>query len=199
MVSRTTIQEANKHLHAMHLHSTYLENSLQECKEIMKQNEEKYFNQIQSLRKETDDQISEVTTKLVQTQNEKRQLEKLLEEKDSEIRLLNGRLSVFKQIFQFLPGLRSFLGVIENARQLTKDDNLDGYNITNDVDLHKMNISVSSIAKHNIPNGRIRTLSISSDEEESVARPTESNHSDMSVKSAALNNVISDKTAEVYL
>lgn len=201
MVSRTTIQEANKHLHAMHLHSTYLENSLRECKEIMKQNEEKYFEHIQSLRKEANDKILEVNSELEKIQSEKQQLGKLVEERDTEIRILKGRLSVFKQIFQFLPGLKSFIGVIENARQLTKDDDSDSYNIPNDVNLHELHMSVPSIAKHNIPNGQVKTLSISSNDDESdeETHGRSAGKGDTSVKSGAINNVRFDNTAEVYL
>ncbi|XP_063399337.1 uncharacterized protein LOC134683957 [Mytilus trossulus] len=202
MVSKLTIQEANKHLHAMHLHSTYLENSLQECREIMQNNEERYCSQIQKLRKEKDEKISELTNKMKNTEVEKHKLEEKLKEKENEVKLLKGRLSAVKQIFQFLPGLRSFLGVIENARQLVKEDGADNEFIPNDISIKAMNKQVPSIAKHNIPNGKLRNLSISedSDDEEITGMNTETNaNPDMTVKSAKDNRLNDFKTSEVYL
>ncbi|XP_076071711.1 uncharacterized protein LOC143043164 [Mytilus galloprovincialis] len=202
MVSKLTIQEANKHLHAMHLHSTYLENSLQECKEIMQNNEERYCSQIQKLRKEKDEKISELTIKMKNTELEKHKLEEKFKEKENEVKLLKGRLSVVKQIFQFLPGLRSFLGVIENARQLVKEDGADNEFIPNDISIKAMNKQVPSIAKHNIPNGKLRNLSISedSDDEEITGINTETNaNPDMTVKSVKDNRLNDFKTSEVYL
>lgn len=201
MVSKLTIQEANKHLHAMHLHSTYLENSLQECKEIMQHNEERYCSQIQKLRKEKDEKISELTIKMKNTEQERQKLEEKLQEKENEVRLLKGRLSVVKQIFQFLPGLRSFLGVIENARQLVKEDGAD-ICIPNNISIKAMNKQVPSIAKHNIPNGKLRNLSISedSDDEEIKGVNTETNaNPDMTVKSVKENRLNDFKTSEVFL
>jgi hypothetical protein len=63
-----------------------------------------------------------------------------------EVRLLKGRLSVVKQIFQFLPGLKSFVGVIENARQLVKCNDTETDNIPYDLTVQSMNMSVPSLA-----------------------------------------------------
>lgn len=200
MVSRTTIEEANKHLHAMHLHSTYLENSLDECRAIMKQNEERYCSQITNLRKEKDEKIKELSAKLKSMEDEKRTMEKHLNEKENEIRLLKGRLSVFNQIFQFLPGLRSFVGVIENAKQLVKDnDNLTGP-ISNDPAIKAMNMSVPSIAKHNITNEKVRTLSVSEDsEDEILQKDIKNSKPNGTVKSHKEKMLLAEKTAEVFL
>lgn len=201
MVSKSNIQEANKHLHAMHLHSTYLENSMRECTEIMKQNEERYCSQIQKLRQEKDDKITELTTRVKGIEEEKQILEKRLQDKEQEVRLLKGRLSVVKQIFQFLPGLKSFVGVIENARQLVKCNDTETDNIPYDLTVQSMNMSVPSLANHNLPNKKVTNLSLSEDSDSDDETSQKDNKKNLIPNGLPVikRTSLTEKTSEVFL
>ncbi|XP_033738318.1 uncharacterized protein LOC117325915 isoform X2 [Pecten maximus] len=119
MLSRTNIQEANKHLHAMHQRIASLENTIQHQNQTLIDRDLMYQQQFQQLKAGKEEEIKAIQIRLYEEERDSKEKDKLLEvqkqlaeEKDLEIKELEEKVNILKHILQFLPNLKSMKTVM---------------------------------------------------------------------------------------
>ncbi|XP_033738316.1 uncharacterized protein LOC117325915 isoform X1 [Pecten maximus] len=172
MLSRTNIQEANKHLHAMHQRIASLENTIQHQNQTLIDRDLMYQQQFQQLKAGKEEEIKAIQIRLYEEERDSKEKDKLLEvqkqlaeEKDLEIKELEEKVNILKHILQFLPNLKSMVSVLDsvsNSEFLMNGDvkNMHGNLRTNHTP------KASLLAKHYVTNTRSRNFSISEDSDE---------------------------------
>ncbi|XP_060073706.1 uncharacterized protein LOC132553474 [Ylistrum balloti] len=176
MLSRTNIQEANKHLHAMHQRIASLENTIQHQNQTLIDRDLMYQQQFQQLKAVKEEEIKALQSRIYEGEHDSKEKDKLLavqkqlaEEKDFRIKDLEEKVDKLKQILQFLPNLKSMVSVLDSVSHsefLTNGDleNIHGNLRTNHVLSHTP--KASSLAKHYVTNPRSRNFSISEDSDD---------------------------------
>ncbi|OWF48886.1 uncharacterized protein LOC110452487 [Mizuhopecten yessoensis] len=176
MLSRTNIQEANKHLHAMHQRIASLENTIQHQNQTLIDRDLMYQQQFQQLKAGKEEEVKELQSRLHEEEHNSKEKDGLLdvqkqltEEKDLKIRDLEEKVDILNQVLQFLPNLKSMVGVLDSVNHSETLMNGDVESMHGNL---RTNYSMShtprasSLAKHYVTNPRSRNFSISEDSDE---------------------------------
>ncbi|XP_069126755.1 vimentin-type intermediate filament-associated coiled-coil protein-like [Argopecten irradians] len=184
MLSRTNIQEANKHLHAMHQRIASLENTIQHQNQTLIDRDLMYQQQFQQLKAVKEEEIKTIQNRLHEEERDSKEKDKLLEvqkqlaeEKDLKIKELEEKVNILKQILQFLPNLKSMVSVLDSVNDSPTEVLMNG-----DVENMHGNLrtnhtpKASSLARHYVTNMRSRNFSISEDSDEDNKATTGEGH-----------------------
>lgn len=176
MLSRTSIQEANKHLHAMHERIASLENTIQHQNQTLIDRDLMYQEQFQQLHASKGAENQTLHSKIKDVERDSMEKDKLLEvqkqlaeAKDIKINDLEEKVDILNQILTFLPTLKSMVGVLDrvnlsNSLLNGEVEDMPGNFRTNHATSRTP--KASSLAKHYVTNPRSRNFSISEDSEE---------------------------------
>ncbi|KAK3090388.1 hypothetical protein FSP39_011443 [Pinctada imbricata] len=202
MLSRTSIDEANRHLLAMHERVSYLEKVVQEQNQALLDKDSHLQHKMAELER----------IKVKEIQNMKGQMQDLQEEvsqKDAIIQRLQEEASSMKKVYAFLPHLKQLVNTMENTCPEQSENNT----LVDEQGDHRVNgvlpegsnfrlepMNVSSLAKHYVTNHRSRNFSISEDDsdlEVDVSKSSTNTNRENSIKEESQQKDGKDK--EYYL
>lgn len=191
MVTRTSIQEANRHLHAMHQRISALETTVQHQNQTLLERDGVFQHQINELTLSKEDEILKLKNNVqtlqmsLNTKNlEVQDLQQQVDHKDLKIKMLTDAVHMAQSLAQHIPNLHAVIQTIESLKSSNVQDNGLQFSaeksrlIESNYNLHENDENISSMARHYSGTNRNRNFSISEEDEEDIP-VTQINHPNM--------------------
>ncbi|KAK3590719.1 hypothetical protein CHS0354_012293 [Potamilus streckersoni] len=211
MLSRTHIEEANKHLHALHNRVNSLERSLKEHKQIVASKDETLKAHISEL-KSKDLELIQYKEKIHTLELQQKKFEDILRQKNAEIDRLQKCDTAVKSMKNLVPNLQKLMLDIQEALQIDNESYVNSGSFENTAESeindgqdggdYSEKSRVSEMAKKFVREHYTKHFSISEDDEEEEEGKNERQNSDLNYsdsKSQQVESVIAMTGKEFYL
>ncbi|KAL3869208.1 hypothetical protein ACJMK2_041918 [Sinanodonta woodiana] len=211
MLSRTHIEEANKHLHALHSRVNSLERSLKEHQQIVAGKDETLKAHISEL-KSKDLELTQYKEKIHTLEKQQKKFEDLLRQKNAEIDRLQKCDTAVQSVKKMMPNLQQLMLDIKEALQINNESSVGSGSFENAAESeindgqngvdYSEKSQVSEMAKKFVRDHYTKHFSISEDDEEEEEKKNERQNSDLNYsdsKSQLFESVITMTGKEFYL
>ncbi|XP_064606713.1 uncharacterized protein LOC135471414 [Liolophura sinensis] len=184
MVSRSSIEEANKHLHALHSRVQQLEQTISKQNETITVKDEEMAYKLHEMSELKEAEITELTAKLITAKEKVKSVENMLREKDQQIHKLQERCRILDRVMGYQPVLENLLTTLASGGSLS-DSGISASETPMDDHTHHVKShgykgsAIRRMAKNfNSHAGRKKQFSISEDDDEDQNADTEGDSSD---------------------